>query len=85
MSVKQISIFLENKPGTLAQLTTALAAAGVNMRALSLAETNDFGIARIIADDTVAAMTVLRDAGMIATLIYTFFKIIIAQRTKSKF
>ncbi len=68
MSVRQLSVFLENKPGTLAQLTDALAAAGVNMRALSLAETNDFGIARIIADDTVAAMTVLRDAGMIATL-----------------
>ena len=57
MSVRQISVFLENKPGTLAQLTDALAAAGVNMRALSLAETNDFGIARIIADDTVATLT----------------------------
>ena len=68
MSVKQISIFLENKPGMLNQLTAELAKSGINMRALSLAETKDFGIARIIADDTLKAMTALKDGGFIASL-----------------
>ena len=51
MSIKQISVFLENKPGTLKKMTGVLAAKKVDMRALSLAETKDFGIARIIVDD----------------------------------
>ena len=68
MSVKQISVFLENKPGMLNQLTAELAKSGVNMRALSLAETKDFGIARIIADDTLGAMNALKEAGFVASL-----------------
>ena len=51
MSVKQISVFLENRPGTLQKMTAVLAENKVNMRATSLAETKDFGIARIIVDD----------------------------------
>ena len=68
MSVKQISVFLENKPGMLNQLTAELARSGIDMRALSLAETKDFGIARIIADDTLKAMNALKDAGFVASL-----------------
>ncbi|MBO4325968.1 MAG: ACT domain-containing protein [Clostridia bacterium] len=68
MSVKQISVFLENKPGMLNQLTAELAKSDINMRALSLAETKDFGIARIIADDTLKAMNALKDAGFVASL-----------------
>ncbi|MBR6410979.1 MAG: ACT domain-containing protein [Clostridia bacterium] len=68
MSVKQISVFLENRPGMLSQLTTELAASGINMRALSLAETKDFGIARIIADDTLKAMHDLKAGGFVASL-----------------
>ena len=65
MSVKQISVFLENKAGTLQTMTAALADKGIDMRALSLAETNDFGIVRLIVDDVYAASTVLKDAGFI--------------------
>ena len=65
MSVKQISVFLENKPGAMMDMTDALAENQIDMRALSLSETSDFGIARIIVDDVYAASTVLKDAGFI--------------------
>ncbi len=68
MNIKQISVFLENKPGTLCAMTTALAQNNVDMRALSLAETKDFGIVRIIVDDVYTATTVLKEAGFIHTL-----------------
>ena len=59
MTVDQISVFLENKPGTLSQLTQALFDGNINMRALSLADSKDFGIVRIIADDPVKADEIL--------------------------
>lgn len=65
MSIKQISVFLENKPGALYAMTGVLAQNKVDMRALSLAETKDFGIVRIIVDNVYAATTVLKDAGYI--------------------
>jgi len=65
MSVKQISVFLENKPGALADLTRTLADNGIDMRAFSLAETSDFGIARVIVDDLYKTTTVLKDAGFV--------------------
>lgn len=68
MSIKQISVFLENKPGSLLAMTEALAAAGIDMRALSLAETKDFGIARVIVDRLDEASTVLKDAGYVYSL-----------------
>lgn len=68
MSVNQISVFLENKPGTLNRMTKVLADHDIDMRALSLAETKDFGIARIIVDDTLAATTVLKEADFVASL-----------------
>ena len=52
MKVEQLSIFLENKAGRLAQVTKTLAEAGINIRALSLADTSDFGILRLIVNDT---------------------------------
>ena len=48
MSIKQISVFLENKPGALYAMTGVLAQNKIDMRAFSLAETSDFGIARVI-------------------------------------
>ncbi len=68
MTLNQISVFLENKPGKLELLTAALAQNSINMRALSLAETSDFGIARIIADDAGAASAVLIKEGFIHTI-----------------
>ena len=65
MSVKQISVFLENKAGTLQGMTQTLADHKIDMRALSLAETNDFGIVRLIVDDVYTASTVLKEAGYI--------------------
>ncbi len=68
MSIQQISVFLENRPGTLNEMTQALAEGGVNLRAISLAETKDFGIARLIADDTAKAQTILKDADFVSSL-----------------
>lgn len=58
MKVEQLSIFLENKAGRLAQVTKTLAEAGINIRALSLADTSDFGILRLIVNDTEKAINI---------------------------
>ena len=68
MTVKQISVFLENKPGKLADFTDVLSSQGVDMRALSIAEASDFGIVRIIVDDVYNASTLLKDAGYICSI-----------------
>ena len=65
MNIKQISVFLENKPGSLYGMTSVLAQNQIDMRAFSLAETSDFGIARIIVDNVYKAATVLKDAGYV--------------------
>ena len=66
MSVRQISVFLENKKGRLAELTDTLEREGINMRALSLADTMDFGVVRLIVDDVDRSLAVLRAAGFVA-------------------
>ncbi len=63
MKLEQISIFLENKSGRLAEVTRILAEAGINIRALSLADTADFGILRLIVNDTDRAKEVLKKNG----------------------
>ena len=63
MNVEQISIFLENKSGRLAEVTSVLSDAGINIRALYLADTSDFGILRLIVDDTEKARKVLKEKG----------------------
>ncbi|ANA40294.1 MULTISPECIES: ACT domain-containing protein [Geobacter] len=63
MKVEQISIFIENKSGRLAEVTRILGEAGVNIRALSLADTSDFGILRLIVNDREKAKQVLKDRG----------------------
>ena len=68
MSVKQISVFLENKPGSLLKMTRALADCDIDMRAFSLSETSDFGIARILADDVLDTVSVLKDAGFVSAI-----------------
>lgn len=68
MNVKQISVFIENKPGTLAECLNVLKQNEVNMRALYLAETTDFGIVRLIADDSYKAVRVLKDAGYVCSI-----------------
>ena len=68
MSIKQISVFVENKPGALYALTAVLAQGQIDMRALSLAETKDFGIVRLIVNDLYKATTLLKDAGYVHSL-----------------
>ncbi|MBE5831316.1 MAG: acetolactate synthase [Butyrivibrio sp.] len=68
MSIKQISVFLENKPGTLKKLTSVMAKNKIDMRATSLAETKDFGIARIIVDDALQAVNTLKENDFVASL-----------------
>ena len=68
MSLKQISVFLENKPGMMYHVSEILARHKVDMRALSLAETSDFGIVRIIVDDVYKAATLLKDEGCIHSI-----------------
>ncbi|WP_045212083.1 ACT domain-containing protein [Desulfonatronovibrio magnus] len=63
MKVEQISIFLENRAGRLADVTRTLSEAGVNIRALSLADTTDFGILRLIVTDHEKAKKALKDNG----------------------
>ncbi|GAB4169965.1 MAG: ACT domain-containing protein [Geothermobacteraceae bacterium] len=63
MTVQQISIFIENKTGRLAEVTRVLGNAGINIRALSLADTSDFGILRLIVDTPDRALQVLKADG----------------------
>ena len=67
MTVKQLSVFVENKPGRLSAVTEALAAADINIRAVSIADTKDFGIMRIIVNDTDKAIAALKENGFIAS------------------
>ncbi|MBN2028487.1 MAG: ACT domain-containing protein [Actinobacteria bacterium] len=61
MKVKQVSVFLENKSGRLYEVCKSLAEAGVNIRALSIAETADYGVLRLIVSDPVKAMRVMAE------------------------
>jgi hypothetical protein len=63
MNVQQVAVFLEHKPGRLADISHCLAENNVNIRALSLADTTDFGILRLVADNTEKAQKVLKDNG----------------------
>ena len=68
MSVHQISIFLENRAGQLAEITRLLADKGVNLRALNIAETKDYGVLRLIVDDAEKATGALLETGCILSM-----------------
>ena len=67
MAITQLSIFLENKPGMLHEVVKRLSEAGVNIRAMTIAEVRDFGILRIIVSDVEKAKEVLEDDHIITT------------------
>ncbi len=67
MRVRQLSIFLENRSGRLAEVTGVLGEASINIRALSLADTSDFGILRVIVNDPDKAVRVLEENGFTVT------------------
>lgn len=63
MQVEQISVFLENKTGRLSEVTAILLEANINIRALALADTSDFGVLRLIVDHTEKARQALKNSG----------------------
>jgi len=63
MQVRQISVFMENRAGRLQEITKIIADAGINIRALALADTSDFGILRLIVNKPDETLKILRDAG----------------------
>lgn len=67
MSIRQISVFVENKQGSLVKITDVLARENIDLRAMSIADTQDFGILRLIVSDTDAALEVLRKENCIVT------------------
>ena len=67
MSITQISIFLENRAGQLSEITKILSENSIDLKALNIAETADYGILRIISDDSDKAAMLLRDNGFIVT------------------
>ncbi|MBQ2581122.1 MAG: ACT domain-containing protein [Ruminococcus sp.] len=68
MTVKQLSVFVENRPGRLSAITKLLGDANINIRAMSIADTKDFGILRLIVDDADKALKVLKDEGCSVTI-----------------
>ena len=68
MSIQQISVFLENRAGQLAEITKVLAGQGIDLRAISIAETADYGVLRMIVDDSQKAKSILLDSGYIMSV-----------------
>ncbi|MBQ7047002.1 MAG: ACT domain-containing protein [Oscillospiraceae bacterium] len=67
MAINQISVFVENRPGRLADITSVLAENSIDIRALSIADTTDYGILRLIVDNPESALAVLKKEGMTAS------------------
>ena len=68
MTIHQISVFLENRAGQLAEITGVLAQKGIDLRAINIAETSDYGVLRLIADNPQAAATTLLEQGFILSM-----------------
>lgn len=68
MKIKQISVFLENRAGRLADIVSNLGDSGISIRAMSLTDTSSFGILRFIVDDTESAVQMLKDRGFTVRL-----------------
>ncbi|MBR3791595.1 MAG: ACT domain-containing protein [Clostridia bacterium] len=69
MAIKQLTVFVENKKGTIVSVTDILAKNNINLRALSIAETEDFGILRLIVNDEEAAKKVLEENGYLIKIV----------------
>ena len=68
MAIKQLTVFVENKPGALVSITETLSKHNINLRALSIAETTDFGILRLIVYDVTTAAAVLTAKGYLVKI-----------------
>ena len=69
MAIKQLTVFVQNRQGALAAVTDTLAAHNINLRALSIAETEDFGILRLIVNDVDSAKQVLTEEGYLIKIV----------------
>ena len=69
MAIKQLTVFVENKKGTVVSVTDVLSRNNINLRALSIAETQDFGILRLIVSDEAAAEKVLSESGYLIKVV----------------
>lgn len=67
--IKQIAVFLENREGRVSECCKVLKDAGINLRSMSIADTKDFGILRIITDDNELALSALKTAGFLSSLV----------------
>lgn len=68
MTIQQISVFLENRAGQLAEITGILADHGIDMRAINIAETSDYGVVRLIVSDASKASAILLEQGFVLTM-----------------
>ena len=68
MAIRQLSVFLENKKGTLHEITDVLAKGNIDLRSMCIADSSDYGIVRIIADNPQKAMELLTEAGHTAKI-----------------
>jgi len=68
MAIRQLSVFVENKKGSLHEITDVLAKAGIDLRSMCIADTSDYGIVRMITDDPVRAQAILAEAGHVANV-----------------
>ena len=68
MAIKQLSVFVENEKGKLSEITGLIAKAGVDMRAMSIADTSEFGILRLIVKEPDRVKALLEESGFISTL-----------------
>ena len=68
MTIHQISVFLENRAGQLAEITGILADNGIDMRAINIAETSDYGVVRLIVSDAPKASAILLEQGFVLTM-----------------
>lgn len=68
MSVKQLSVFAENKPGAVAEIIDVLQREGIDIRAMNVADTQDFGILRLIVSDTDKARSALSESGCVVSV-----------------
>ena len=69
MAIKQLTVFVPNRKGTIVEVTDILAKSNINLRALSIAETGDFGILRLIVNDELAAKKVLEEQGYLIKIV----------------
>ena len=68
MILEQVSVFVENKPGAMSEITTSLADAGIDLKAFTVADKSEFGVLRFLADEPKKALALLKSNGWVASL-----------------